>query len=130
MVSETGEVGGEDEAEDGEQHPGELRRKLEGPAQKERGDAAYEEKEEVAEDDTARTAMRFDRGGESGGGGWAGVGGGLHEIFTRRTQWERWVEEVTKALGDVGAEWFCCEDRQTSRRCVCLVMLTAMVEFA
>jgi hypothetical protein len=95
VVDEAREVGGKDEAEDGEEDPRELRGKFEGAAQEERGDAAHEEKKEVAEDDAAGAAMGFDRGGEGGGVGRAGVRGGLHEIFARRTR----LEMLARAVG-------------------------------
>jgi hypothetical protein len=63
VIGEAGEVGGEYEAEDGEKYPRELRGEFEGAAQEERGDAAHEEKKEVAENDAAGAAMRFYRGG-------------------------------------------------------------------
>jgi hypothetical protein len=56
VVDEAREVGGKDEAEDGEEDPRELRGKFERSAQQERGDAAHEEKKEVAEDDAAGAA--------------------------------------------------------------------------
>lgn len=95
VVGEAREVGGEDEAEDGEQDPRELRGEFEGPAQEERSDAAHEEKKEVAKDDAAGPAMGFDRGGKRGGGGRAGRDGGLHEIFARRTR----LKMLARAVG-------------------------------